>query len=878
VGGLVLLGAGVVVWLVLSSRGPAEAPSEVAGGKAGESAAKAGGTETAPVGELASLIDKARKDHPLNRGQTLLAIYRTPPVDSARKDVVDVCCLALEAPEEAGHVPAAWALHRWMTPEAADIARLVKIINGGNGSACIRAIEGARRLSDARLAQAVAKRFKEHRFVVSRCLGEMGPVAEPYVLPYVNDPSTEVVRDALRVLRRVGTAKAVPAVQEVTAHKDANLAMRARGTVRAIQRRAANGGKDAVNPEYKPKPLPPDRPPQNELDKLLWVLRGMEEGNAVKSLWKLNTFPRDEERRFEVVARIAEAVEGMDGATGDAAADTLWRWATPETFPLSRVLHLCDSELDGTRRHALLLLGKYRGNKDAAEELGESFPHDAGQAEAALVAIGPVGEPHLLRLLQGKQSPDQIRSTFRALRRIGTDATIKEVTPLLDGRDDRVAMLARTTVKAIRRRLDNGGKDPVNPEYKPQQIQARPTPDQIDKLVAGTRSWNNAVQLKALQTLALVKPQEERRYEVVQALTECLDRTEFGLAAYAAVALPNWVTPETLPLSRVMHATFRDHLLGHPAAIRALGKYRNNPEAAELLAEWLPHTPRASVAALREIGPVAQPHLLPLLQDKRRDVPRNAMRVLAKIGDKNALGPLREIATGKHRDLPPWARLAIAMIERREANGGKDPVNPEYKPSALPRDRAAKDDLDKDVAVARLPLGTAQLNALGRLAKAPFDPERGSEVAGVLIQVAGTDSLAASPAAAAFDVWVRPETAPVAELLYLVDADNSYVRDQALRMLGRYKSSKEAGQCLAEMLPVRPADVTVAFKTMGPTAEEFLGPLLDAPKRDTVVAACAILEHVGTAASVARLERLTKHRDRQIQGAAGKTLAAIRKR
>jgi len=328
-----------------------------------------------------------------------------------------------------------------------------------------------------------------------------------------------------------------------------------------------------------------------------------------------------------------------------------------------------------------------------------------------------------------------------------------------------------------------------------------------------------------------------------------------------------------------MHATFLEDAHTNQALLLALGKYRNHKEAAELLAEWLPYTPRHAGLALMEIGPLAEPYVLPLVRDRRRNAPGQAVRVLKRIGTGTALKDLEPLTTDRDKHFAAFAKLSIAMIKQREANGGKNPVNPEYKPSTLPPDRRIKDDLDKDLALLRIPHQLNQLKACGRLAKAAFDPERGTVVAEALVAMAGgPEPLIDGAAAGAFEVWVRPETVPVSSLLLLVDSGTFAVRDLTLKALGKYRGNKEAAQCLAELFPFHTGPASAAFKTMGPQAEEFVVPLLDAPNAKVMVAACEVLEQIGTASSVARLERLSKHRDRKVQGSARKAIEAIKKR
>src|SRR5207302_357892 len=132
--------------------------------------------------------------------------------------------------------------------------------------------------------------------------------------------------------------------------------------------------------------------------------------------------------------------------------------------------------------NALLAIGKYKGNKDAAAFIAERAPFNRPDAEQAFIDLGPVSEPHLIALLKYPDN-EVVSRALRALKFVGTPSSAAALKDVAAGNDAGLAMRARTTLAMVARRAANGGKDPVSPGYKPATIADNPgSDDPTDKL------------------------------------------------------------------------------------------------------------------------------------------------------------------------------------------------------------------------------------------------------------------------------------------------------------------------------------------------------------------------------------------------------------
>jgi HEAT repeat protein len=81
-------------------------------------------------------------------------------------------------------------------------------------------------LKDERGAEAVAKRLDEFldQNRASACLQAMGPVAEAAVVKRLSSNSKDVRIEACKILKVIGTAKCISALEEAARARDADIA------------------------------------------------------------------------------------------------------------------------------------------------------------------------------------------------------------------------------------------------------------------------------------------------------------------------------------------------------------------------------------------------------------------------------------------------------------------------------------------------------------------------------------------------------------------------------------------------------------------------------------------------------------------------------
>lgn len=155
------------------------------------------------------------------------------------------------------------------------------------------------------------------------------------------------------------------------------------------------------------------------------------------------------------------------------------------------------------------------------------------------------------------------------------------------------------------------------------------------------------------------------------------NKNEWTQAAVMA-ALRVWAGPdaEKTVIEGSRHASF----MVRGEAIPALAKFKT-AAAAEAAAAQAVHNQREAEAAMKAMGPVAEPAVIAMLEDSDFWVRRTAANVLAEIGGKQALAAL----TREAREHPHEVReveTAIVAIEKRllesaDAAAAKDRSNPE---------------------------------------------------------------------------------------------------------------------------------------------------------------------------------------------------------
>jgi HEAT repeat protein len=168
----------------------------------------------------------------------------------------------------------------------------------------------------------------------------------------------------------------------------------------------------------------------------------------------------------------------------------------------------------------------------------------------------------------------------------------------------------------------------------------------------------------AIQVLAVTPPAppgDPLRDEVASALEGAMTGEQaFFLGADAANALANWWRPQTVT---VLMPLLDEHVFPpskREAAMRVLGKTQDRRAVFPII-RWIIKDPENTVAALTEIGPVAEDEVVKLLRNNDAKVRANAARILDTIGSQKCLIELRR-ASNDPRD-PSAAAVAKAAVD-----------------------------------------------------------------------------------------------------------------------------------------------------------------------------------------------------------------------
>ena len=122
----------------------------------------------------------------------------------------------------------------WGTKE--NVPGLVKLVlDQDNVFIRAGAMEALGQLQDKRGAEAVAMLFVTSRGDARKSLEQMGSVAEPHVLPFLDNPDEGVRTDACRVLAAIGTSKSRAKLEKLALKPRGSNAQAAREALAKIE-------------------------------------------------------------------------------------------------------------------------------------------------------------------------------------------------------------------------------------------------------------------------------------------------------------------------------------------------------------------------------------------------------------------------------------------------------------------------------------------------------------------------------------------------------------------------------------------------------------------------------------------------------------------
>ena len=168
----------------------------------------------------------------------------------------------------------------------------------------------------------------------------------------------------------------------------------------------------------------------------------------------------------------------------------------------------------------------------------------------------------------------------------------------------------------------------------------------------------------ALQRLALVPVEEDRREEVTEAVLPLVSDPDPMVRAAAVEALAVWHTPEALP--KLIESAADPDWTVRLAAFRALGKL-DDARAAEAVAARLAVIEDRGAAgrALIEMGPAAEDAVLEYVEHADPAVRTEACRVLGSVGTEKSLPKLTPLSQSDDPSVRRRAERAVESIRSR---------------------------------------------------------------------------------------------------------------------------------------------------------------------------------------------------------------------
>ena len=188
-------------------------------------------------------------------------------------------------------------------------------------------------------------------------------------------------------------------------------------------------------------------------------------------------------------------------------------------------------------------------------------------------------------------------------------------------------------------------------------------PGEQEKLLKELKNEDEWALRRATDRLARA-PAAGAAGDIASALTPLLSHRSSSIRAGAAKALINWGNTNSAP--SLMAAVGDEDLWVRKAAMEALGRMKTSAAAQSIAARLTRLSDRGDAAkALKAMGAVAEPVVLPHLKDRDPWVRLEACKILAEIGTAKSLPYLEEFGGTGHGFDKPESEKAIKTIKAR---------------------------------------------------------------------------------------------------------------------------------------------------------------------------------------------------------------------
>ncbi len=531
-------------------------------------------------------------------------LYEAAPVEERRGDVARALERLLTDPDGGLRSEAVRALGVW--GDARSAGPLVERLNDESFGARDELFEALGRLEPSEaVAEAVVPWLATDAGRASRILRAIGTAAERPLLRLVEEGAeTRARSEACHVLRDVGGAESVPALEVIARLKDeGEIGRVAAESVKAIARRYPNEEEWAV---------------------ILLDLKSPDGGRRRQAAERLLVVAPVEAHRAEV-ARALESLTGdVDGGTQSIAFRALATWGdeASRSFLVDR---LSDPSLRTVREAIDAVTRLEPTDESAAEAVARWLKADRGLVIGALMALGPAAEKTVVTLIGQEEDWGARNDLCRLLGKIGTDASL----PLL--RD-----LAQNDMSGIVKGTANNAA---------QEIAARNTADRwVAAALADLKSTDHNRCKQAVERLATAQASQLRRAEVARALEALFDDQDIFMRQSLMRAAANWGDDQTADAlaARLQQKDLHDWR----ETLQALIALRPDDCTLAAATSRLPEDVRLVTQLLRPLGPRAEQALLAVAQSGS-DGGRTrveACRVLGELGSPETVPELQQMA------------------------------------------------------------------------------------------------------------------------------------------------------------------------------------------------------------------------------------------
>ena len=237
----------------------------------------------------------------------------------------------------------------------------------------------------------------------------------------------------------------------------------------------------------------------------------------------------------------------------------------------------------------------------------------------------------------------------------------------LDGLAAQVDFGTVTSVDEARRSITVQADPAKLPPLPKPEVDDPNSPDFYRQNLTDLGTYDRYRRCRAAKRLRKAEPKELRK-EIAAALTRLLQEPYLLTRRYAAEALVGWGTAEHVPA--LIHAlNEKDADLRH--RIMAVLATFKSEKVAQALAPMLATDRGQAVTSLRELGAVAEPAVLKLLENTDAQVRVEAVKILGKIGTARSIPALTAAAGSDDVHLAQAARSALEAIGQRKHNEPK---------------------------------------------------------------------------------------------------------------------------------------------------------------------------------------------------------------